>query len=409
MPGKTVCLIGNGVSLSYNRNLSVASLTEKLIKKFKKTGGDLGVFAGKVEKGRNGFEELLGPYDVAAAALASLPGFGSSQQEGILAKLPGSNDDTVRGLKKKIQGVEQALGKIYRDGVGMVLELIARQTAKQEGDYTNIVGFCRALSKIGEVCDLTIGTLNYDGLLHSGMLEAGKGDLDEGDEMPNLWGLEEFMSDGLLADDRNSFAVTDLADGRQSDKFAVTGDGKAEKLEAHPLRRMGDFPDERAVILQLHGSLGWLRRRGHGGHEFWKFKIEDLRKSDYWNQWRAGNSEWEPVVVLTNQKGEAIARWPFVLAYELFRQRIEQADRLLIAGYGLGDEPVNAVLKQVLRKRKEKLPAILVVDSGDESRRTDVTERAVKELGVSRKNLKISLDGVPGVIDTPEWSDWAEN
>ena len=86
------------------------------------------------------------------------------------------------------------LGDVHRIGTSVTLRHIVERTIG--GDYWDGVWpVARALYCAGSAQDLTVGTLNYDGLLHSGLMEAGT----------NEWGV-------------TTFPITDLADGRSASR-----------------------------------------------------------------------------------------------------------------------------------------------------------------------------------------------
>src|SRR5205823_5505846 len=147
----------------------------------------------------------------------------------------------------------------------------------------------------------------YDGLTHAGFFEAGV----------DIWG-------------ESSFGITDLADGRW-DRVQAHEVTPGHPIDGHPLREIDDLLRDRAHVIQLHGSLGWLWEPSRDG--VWKFRLNELRMADYWECWREGGTEWSPAVVLTDRKDRATATWPFSLAYDVFHRRLADAERWLIAGY----------------------------------------------------------------------------
>lgn len=159
------------------------------------------------------------------------------------------------------------------------------------------------------------------------------------------------------------------------------------------------------ALIQLHGSLAWLREPRLG---MYKFDLEALRSLGYWEALRNGQTDWLPVVVLTDQKERQIQRTPFSLAYDIFQRRLVAADHWLIAGYGLKDAPVNELFRTAAMTRKAiglRAPKILVVDYGvevDEKRK-----EASISLGLPENVIKVSVAGAPGALKTQEWNDWA--
>ena len=216
--------------------------------------------------------------------------------------------------------------------------------------------------------------MNYDGLTHAGLLLHG--------------------------------SPADLADGRPS--FAdfhrvVVGH---RRIQGHRIRVEDNFPPHFSPLLQLHGSLGWLRSpKG----KLWRFSLDDLRDLDYWTALGNGTTNWTPVVVLTDQKERTIVRRPFALAYDIFQQRLVSSDRWLIAGYGFGDEPVNEIFRTAWKTRMRASlpqPEILVVDyklANPRAQRVKVG----KLLGIPTRQILVSNTGVPAVINDPDWTSWA--
>src|SRR5690606_26275767 len=93
-------------------------------------------------------------------------------------------------------------------------------------------------------------------------------------------------------------AICDLGHGLFHEQLEV--DFADEALNAYRLRDFPDFLDNRAVLLHLLGSLGWLRAPSDNGDVF-KFRIQDLRDWHYWERLKAGDTRWTPVVVLTSR------------------------------------------------------------------------------------------------------------
>ncbi len=116
--------------------------------------------------------------------------------------------------------------EVHRIGIATVLDRIAHHSIGVGGSpFETIEGFGDALKGVASPTELTVATLNYDGLTHAALpLNAG--------------------------------AVADLADGRES---AVREVVPGNPIGCYRLRERDDFPDDRTHIIQLHGSLAWLR------------------------------------------------------------------------------------------------------------------------------------------------------
>ena len=159
-----------------------------------------------------------------------------------------------------------------------------------------IEDFAQGVVDLAEPHRLGVATLNYDGLTHAGLLKHGK--------------------------------PADPAHGFQNHSHTVVRGRKP--IDGFALRQSDDIPDDKTPLIQLHGSLGWLRHPETGS--VLRFTLDDLRAIDYWSEWGAGNTNWSPVVVLTDQKERTIVRRPFALAYDIFQQRLIASDRWLIGG-----------------------------------------------------------------------------
>jgi hypothetical protein len=363
---RTACLIGNGLSIAYNDALSIPHLSEQLEQEFGESHELLGKIAEKLRgSAPTGFESLLGPFSSAAEAVHSLP-----ELEGLL----GFDNAAAEAFST----TADCLTQIYRLGVGSALQMISVLARGRGGDvhYDVIERLCRALWDLGPRRDLMVATLNYDGLLHSGLIEA---DTDE-------W----LQRRGELAD---------LADGRVNHEHELV---PGTRLVGWPLRVFDDMPPDRCALVQLHGSLGWLREPG-ARTEVWRFELESLREIDYWNRWRSGEIQWEPAVLLTDQKAPMVGHRPYSLAYETFTRRLADADRWLIAGYGFGDEPVNRAFREAHRLRSGARPPakLLVIGLGPEE---SLRQRVVDELHVEPAH--VSSEGLPAAIDGEAWRAW---
>jgi hypothetical protein len=137
-----------------------------------------------------------------------------------------------------------------------------------------------------------------------------------------------------------------------------------------------------------------------------KCKIDDLRAFNFWRKVAMGRSPHTPVVVLTDRRHEGITLEPFAVGYRMFAERLTLADHWLIAGYSVGDVPVNRAFQRALRVRRslgEPDPYVLVVGHGN--------SRAVKRLalraGLTSTSLPASGLGIPKALGRQRWRDWA--
>lgn len=162
----TVCLLGNGASIAYNPELSVGALTASLLQRFQEAGtGEapeaLARFA-RVVSGRSDgqFEALLGPLSMTAEALRCLAGITGLVQQADEASAA-------------VATTSAFLAEVHRRGLAITLRLIADRSVGQSGQWDEVVdSLGRALADLGSAADLTVATLNYDGLTHSALMEA---------------------------------------------------------------------------------------------------------------------------------------------------------------------------------------------------------------------------------------------
>ena len=365
----TAALIGNGFSISYNPALSIDRLTAGLLVSFRQGGDDLAAVAATIDPNSStGFENLLGSFDSVSRLLETLPGLGG---------------ETPFGPRlAQLSTAAQAARQLYREGVAIALRLIAQRSHGEPDAYEAVDGLCMAIAALDEPDAITIGTLNYDGLLHSGF-------------------LREWVD---FRDTHHTLEISDMGDGR-SHECETTDFSGGRTLDSWLLRGLPDLMSDSAWLLNLHGSLGWLRSIETG--QYRKFQIDDLRQCEYWNALATGGTEWEPAVVLTDQKDSVNERYPFSVAYRAFWSRLISAQRWLVAGYGRGDYPVNQMFRLACEARQHldmDPPAVLVVG---------IDERETLVRGTSR-DLSIPVDwivasglGLPEALETQECERWA--
>lgn len=363
-------LLGNGASIAYNPDLSIPALTAGLVAKFEGLGGvDVQGALSAYAHGLSGtnpddFERLLAPIEHAARGLPALAG---------LVGLAGSAQAHVG---QALSTTRAFMLDVHRMGMGIALGLIADRTHGR-GEVvhdTTVIAVAEALLALGPVGRVTVATLNYDGLLHSGMLNSAP-----------------------------SNEVCDLSDGREDDKLRVVS-GQPE-LSCRLLRSTDDLPTPRTAIVQLHGSLGWLRDRERPDRVR-KFNIEDLRAVRYWDALRDGRALMDPVVILTDQKVREAAGWPFGLAYDIFQDRLRQASRWLVAGYGFGDEPVASAMNLAYRHHHDRgALRLLVVDF--EKPADEVRKLARDATGLPGSQIDVDTTGIPACLSGEPWQAWA--
>lgn len=363
-----VTLVGNGLSISYNGQMSISELTREILRRFQEADGDLRAIAEEVEEDEpRSFEDLLGPFDAVSAMIRSLPGLRRNGHFNPSFKALGAALETARGIHSR--------------GTGIALSVIAERS-QVEGEFQTVDAFCSAIASLDDPGNLTIGTLNYDGLLAAGFLQEGV--------HPN-WTVQRTLD------------TSDMGDGRTEEEM-IPDFADGNPLRTWHLRRIPDFMDNRARLLNLHGSLGWLRD-GDNPTDVRRFRIPDLREWRYWTKHSRGETTWEPVVVLTSRKTELTEEWPFMLAYGEFRRSLAEADRWLIAGYSMTDDPVNQAYKSAVRarRRQDRESRVLVIGRSNPQRIRAITRL---RLGIPDTWIKVSTDGLPTALASEEWHNW---
>ena len=176
-------------------------------------------------------------------------------------------------------------------------------------------------------------------------------------------------------------------------------------LPSWPLRVTDDLPDDRPIhLLQLHGSLGWIR----SGASIRKFRIDDLRTNEFWSHVSGGLATSEPVVVLTDRKEAVVETAPFGLAYEIFRNRLLKASHWCVAGYSFLDVPVNRALESAVAIRRSlgySDPKLLILGYDDITVLTNRVNCALR--GASPAALFVDGSGLPGSVGGASWNAWS--
>ena len=355
------CLVGNGLSVSYNSRLATRLLTDELLDFFSQLAGQDGVEAIKefattaINAKSHDFETLLGPLDAVSRAVSI---FG--QIEGLFRRHP--------QLSSLVMESSNIIGHFHQAMFSEVLRIIDDHAHGQGADSMKRVktltdGLLAAVAKDR----LFLGTLNYDCLL-----------------------IAALPQDTLV----------DLAEGRDSGSIAL-GDGLT--LKGRPLRTQFQLPASRKVILlNLHGALNWLRVSQEGD---FKFRIGDLRKHEIWDRLRQNKlRDVKPLVVLTNYKENDVLEFPFSLAYEEFGKHLERCQYWCVVGYGFRDEPVNRLFQQAIQQRSKKKgkTRVLVVMKGRDKFIYEQAGRIFDSLCETYYDISGTPDCVNGVF----WNEW---
>lgn len=367
---RTACLTGNGLSIAVNPGLAVPALTEGMINQLKQLTGDgvqkalrdhaEQISQNPLEDGHKQFEELLGPLERTGRALDAFSSIGS-----------GIN---YFGDERCLKKTRDLFADFHRIGFATVLDAISGLSAHTEFEHQVLGPFLNELTELnGGPNGLTIGTLNYDGFLHRKCL-------------------------GAPSD------LTDLAAG-YAEKLSISLFSEADPVDAIPLRRWDNLPGNGVSLIHLHGYLGWLT----DGQTFAKFRLEDLRQRDFWNRLASEDCCWKPAVVLTDSKDAAVRSYPFSLAYDVFFDRLLQADYWVIVGYGRRDQAVNGLFKRAasLRQRWGSIPRVFIVDVAPPGSTAAFAETCKIGLGLPQ-TPEVSLEGVQRAFASEAWRRFKE-
>lgn len=378
-----VALIGNGVSVAFNTDLAMRELTAAIIEKINEGGdGDASQALLSLvndlpeDSAREDFEALIGPLDRLSETIKAF---------GALSHLATRASEDVQS---DLKGASAFFDDVRRTGVSIALETIDERAYASEPDMRVITDFVDAIGEAaGTGSKVTIANLNYDSLVMKALIS---------EQDPK---------------------VCDMADGRVHKKIQRDIVGEGKKRVGHPLRAASDFDAEfmrkqRVLLLHLHGSVSWLRSpEPEDGGQVFRFKISTLRSDGFWAAWRAGRTNWEPVVVLTNQqhKSATVAEPPFSIAYDQFRERLKTSGRWMIAGYSFRDQCVNDVLREVWRERQGVETRIMVVAYGDDLQEAVILDALGYDSemdAVPSEFLTISRGGIQAAPASQEWLTW---
>lgn len=322
-----VTVVGNGTSIVFTPELEGRALARRVAEGLPPS---LDVLISKAARRarpdgsratpRENFEHLLGPLDRMGAALGPLADVATALGDVSGAKAVADARDLIRNL--------------YLRGVGVTLGVVAKVSRATHGPaldrYSEFVEWVFDRCPSGPAT-FRFFNLNYDGLLDARVLElAGTADV----------------------------AVADQADGRcpttlypVGDKYPVHGLALREPAEPEYVVR-----DRMAQLYHLHGSIGWLR--APSGEVYKADRLEAVRRSRFFEKVASRTTAYEPVVVLTDRKAAETLREPFATAYSRLTASLQTADRVIIAGYGLGDVPLNSTLARAFADRADDLPRV---------------------------------------------------
>ncbi|MBF4622699.1 SIR2 family protein [Clavibacter sp. VKM Ac-2872] len=363
-------LVGNGLSIAFNPELELRSITEEVMRRIETADGD-DVVAAMKEIAENAlpdgvtsaedFEHLVGAFGTESRTLGTLE---------TLATLTSPMDEELRDA---IRRVASFAGQVRDNGVSHVLEVICERTHAEFEKAAELHALVTAILKAfpGKVA---FGNLNYDTLLLAALLH--------------------------VCQDRQ---VADLADGRKSVRVAFD-DNRTREVKA--LRRTAaDFPiDWRVNLLHLHGSLTYWENKQENIYA--KIPKEILDDEEQWRAVRERTTNVRPTVVLANPRDKAqhVREYPYNLAYEVFGAGLDSATHWIVIGYSFRDEPINRMLSARFLDLQEKA-TVLVVTHGPVP--TDVEIHRAFGWGADDGDpsswLTVCRTGANGLQDTPEW------
>lgn len=295
----TVLLIGNGLSRGFDPGFASDTLTTTALSRLPLPQAVLKEIAalGAPELDHSpieaaGFEQLAGTLDRMAEALI------------VIGRLK-LGTETMDSLEVAVS----RLRSLYLRVVGAVLheisdlchpKVVGRERSKA---WDKMHDFGGALFDVHlRAGPLAIYTLNYDSLLDAALLNTAKKS-----NLPRVY-------DGFRG-----------------------GGGLNSPLD----------PGCALRLYHLHGSIGWIAV----GEATIKRKLDWFRDQAVFEAWRLGDAFLGyPSVVLSDLKSPISSRYPFSVFYEDFGLSLAAAERVVVAGYGFGDVPVNRLLAQFLER-----------------------------------------------------------
>ena len=363
-----VIVVGNGLSIAGSRDFRVGNLTKlvreeldhtkignrTLLQILELAGKHLVPDQAAYEPERN-FEHLLGPLD-RLADLFSGP---------LLAVLSDVVDDTQLAVR-----VGSSARDLYTRAVATVLRAIDSIGVDHEAIKQSVDWF---LADIRPADTASIFTLNYDALLDGWIIDASK--------RPNCsWSFDDEFAPFYQA-------------------TLTVGDKKVPMI---PMRPRTTIRPRKVHLYHLHGALHWVAE-DHGADVvvFKARDIDDLRAVHLFDVWADGEVRpARPHVLLTDQKLRRVTVEPFAAAYEALAQSLRRADRVLVAGYGFGDKPLNLALAEGHANRQSNAQW-LISRRGIKGQKFLDRWRAegeiARNLQCSRKELSVSFAGLPSI------------
>lgn len=376
-PKKNVAVLtGNGLSIAFNQDLALSSITREVLRRIEEENGDKATNALKALSSRivqsgdklsdADFEVLVGAFGLEYKTLGLLKNLSMvlHREDPVLSQAFGQVLDFVRNVRNQ--------------GLSHVLEVIMEYSELSAGKQQEL------LQLIDLICSsfdgfVKFGNLNYDSLLLTALLKS-------------KWKNE----------------LADIADGRLN--AAVEEVSQDMPVPARRLReRIEDFPNDRHIwLLHLHGSICYWN--SSEDKIFLKVERHDLKSEALFKKMRAGElGSHEPAVVLTSEseKQSEVDSYPFSLAYQGFSAQLNESSAWIIIGYSFRDVPVNEMLKKAFLSQVDK-PKVFVSTYGSEPSRQQIEQVLGwgKEDPDSKEWLFICDKGAFGIKNSPEWKQF---
>jgi hypothetical protein len=288
-------------------------------------------------------------------------------------------EDDSRALA--LSSASEVIWKINRNALAAALRVIWLETTSKNVDFNPIDTFVAAVQSEFEN-KATFFTVNYDTLLIESLLR--------------VYG---------------SSNIFDLAASKRFQLNLSSG----HTIHAQEMRRsMDDFGGlgERVGLIHLHGSLSFWRS-GLDGPDF-KLHKSGIADANLLLHEVEKKGSFRPLVLFGRwpSKWQVITQFPFSLAYESLRKKLEVATHLLIAGLSLREPAILEMIGITINEtysegRKIKIFLVDVID-------------VPKEEFIERVSTYVSLDsmefdysstdfGVERIASSIGWLNFIEN
>lgn len=373
MPDQISVLVGNGLSIAFNPELSLASITKKFLSNLESESFDGITVVAAMRKiadrafpngptDPHDFELLVGAFENSSLYLEELT---------LLAEnLESDSISTIAALRRLA-----AFAKTVRETAkSHILEVIMQNSRAVHVEENVVDDFVETICTTfsGRI---VFGNLNYDSLLAAALVHRFSGEL------------------------------VDMADGRKDAQMFVSNSktsGKAARLR----KSVDEYMYSRLLLLHLHGSLAFWAAEDNSYHI--KVPVDLLTDLDQWSSIRTQSASAYPLVALTgpSEKLNTVENFPFNIAYDLFKTSLSFSSKWIIVGYSFRDSSINAVLQDKFSNRADR-PRVLVIDRGDDLKREIVCEAFgwdSDQMGDAESWLTISRDGVENFRNSDEWA-----